>query len=100
MALYLSIPLELFVRRYIRQVADRFALTEVKKRKYDCVFLQDCKCIVYEVRPRQCRTFPWWKENLSSEKSWEEAAKYCEGIGPQGTLISYETIQTQLDKKP
>jgi hypothetical protein len=96
-ASHLSMPFELFVRRYIRQVADRFALTEIKKQNYDCVFLQNCKCIIYEVRPRQCRTFPWWKENLVSEKIWEETAASCEGISPNGRLTSFETIQKQLD---
>jgi uncharacterized protein len=97
MACHLKLPVELFMRRYIRQVGSRFSLVELKKRDYDCVFLQDCRCRVYEVRPRQCKTFPWWKENLNSEKSWEEASKHCEGIGPHGNLTSFEEIQACLD---
>jgi len=34
------------------------------------VFLKDKQCTVYPVRPAQCRTFPWWKENLSSKEAW------------------------------
>lgn len=94
---YLAMPFDLFVQRYVRQIGDRFALTEIKRRHYDCVFLQEAACRIYKVRPRQCRTFPWWKENLASEKSWAEAALYCEGID-QGPLVPCETIQKQLEE--
>ena len=97
MAAHLKIAIDLFVRKYIRCIDSRLALIELKNRDYDCVFLHDSKCIIYEVRPHQCKTFPWWKENLSSEESWNEAAKSCEGIGPHGKLISFETIQPCLD---
>jgi uncharacterized protein len=93
MAQHLLINVEYFMRKYIRRVGNRLALIELKKREYDCVFLHDRRCLVYEVRPRQCRTFPWWKENLSNEHSWESVAGLCEGIGPQGKLVPFATIQ-------
>ncbi|KAG7395592.1 hypothetical protein PHYBOEH_003466 [Phytophthora boehmeriae] len=31
-------------------------------------------------RPTQCRTFPWWPQNLVSDYDWQVAAADCEGI--------------------
>jgi uncharacterized protein len=97
MAQHLSLSPELFVQRYIRQVGDRLALIELPNRNYDCIFLKNQKCMIYDYRPRQCRTFPWWKENLTSPESWEEAALYCEGIAPEGELVPSKTIQAIVD---
>ena len=59
------------------------------------IFLKDKKCQIYSVRPTQCRTFPWWPQNLKSEKEWQEAARYCEGIHPEASLVPFETIEQQ-----
>ncbi|KAF4137788.1 putative zinc- or iron-chelating domain [Phytophthora infestans] len=45
-----------------------------------CIFLQGSKCSVYQARPTQCRTFPWWPRHLVSDYDWQLAAKDCEGI--------------------
>ncbi len=62
-----------------------------EKSNYDCIFWKE-KCIVYEVRPLQCRTFPFWDSILSSEESWKRAASSCPGIG-KGQWHNYEEIQ-------
>lgn len=48
---------------------------------YDCVFWGDEGCEVYEDRPVQCSTYPFWESILRSEESWREEARYCPGIG-------------------
>lgn len=94
MAAFLNISQELFKRRYIRSRDNRFALIEKKTDAGDvaCVFLKDKKCEVYQSRPAQCRTFPWWKENLNTEESWKLAAEGCEGINMDAPLIPYSEI--------
>jgi Fe-S-cluster containining protein len=82
-------------QKYLRNVGNRLALLEDKKN-YDCIFLRDKKCTIYLSRPKQCRTFPWWKENLRSREAWEEAARYCEGIRSEAPLVPFSTIQEQL----
>jgi len=37
-------------------------------------------CAVYEARPRQCRTWPFWRVNLKSRRQWEAAGRVCRGI--------------------
>lgn len=90
----LNMPLDLFVRKYIRQKGNRYALIERRnlKNEYDCVFLQENRCQIYKTRPSQCRSYPWWKDNLRSKACWEEASKECEGIHETATLFSYEEI--------
>lgn len=95
-AKHLNLTLETFRKKYVRQVGDRYALLEMPKN-FDCVFLEGKKCQIYSVRPKQCQTFPWWKENVSSPKAWKEAAKRCEGINhPDAPLISLKEIEKDL----
>jgi Fe-S-cluster containining protein len=64
---------------------------------YDCIFLEGNKCTIYEARPSQCKTFPWWSENIHSPKAWEEAKKRCEGIDhPESILYSQKEIDSHL----
>lgn len=96
MASHLKLTVEDFAARYLRKVGPRWSLRE-DSRSYDCIFLKDQRCSVYEVRPKQCRTFPWWAANLSSREAWEEAATRCEGIREEAPLVSLETIQEGLN---
>jgi Fe-S-cluster containining protein len=45
-----------------------------------CLFFRD-GCRIYPVRPRQCRTFPFWFANLRSQARWESIRSECPGIG-------------------
>ena len=57
-----------FTARYCRAVDiggfERLSLTE--KANYDCSLWEDGACTVYESRPLQCRSFPFWDANLAS----------------------------------
>jgi hypothetical protein len=64
----------------------------------DCVFWKD-GCSIYPVRPRQCRTFPFWSENLASEEAWKEGTATCHGAG-RGRLYRLEDIRAILRGRP
>lgn len=91
---YLKMTVKDFGKKYLRYINGRYALIE--KKNYDCIFLKDKKCTIYPVRPTQCRTFPWWMQNLASPEDWKEAAKHCEGISEDAPLVSFEVIESQL----
>lgn len=95
MAAFLNLPLQTFANRYLRRIQGRFSLRE-HPHTYDCVFLKENKCQLYDVRPTQCRTFPWWPSLLKSQADWEAAARYCEGISHQAPVVEAEQINTQL----
>lgn len=90
----LNMEVEAFCKKHIRKLGNRFALMEVKRgENYDCTFLEGKKCTIYSMRPKQCKTFPWWDENLESKKAWDDAAKECEGINhPEAPIIPLEEI--------
>lgn len=98
MARVLNISFELFTRRYIRMRDNRYALIEKRAQNgdFDCIFLKDKKCMVYEARPIQCRTYPWWRENLNSPESWKLAAEECEGINDDAPVVSFAEIERRL----
>jgi Fe-S-cluster containining protein len=101
MAQFLKITQEEFLRRYTRQVGGRIALLERRQPNgdFDCIFLKERKCSLYQARPKQCRTYPWWNENLTSPAAWQEAAEICEGIDhPDAPLISLGEIQRKIDE--
>lgn len=56
-----------------------------------CVFFENNRCQIYEARPLQCRTWPFWFGNMRSKAKWLEAAACCPGIG-QGRLFTKEEI--------
>jgi Fe-S-cluster containining protein len=60
-----------------------------EKSNYDCIFW-DSSCSVYESRPLQCRTFPFWDNILSSEYSWKTAASGCPGMNSGELHEKYE----------
>ena len=98
MAEYLDISLSLFKRKYVRQKDNKYALVELRARNYDCIFLRDNKCIVYPVRPKQCKIYPWWKENLKSKESWECAKMECEGLNDdEAPLFTKEELEKILN---
>lgn len=94
-ASFLNLTIDAFAKKYLREVNNRYSLLE-RPGNFDCVFLKDKKCEIYSVRPKQCRTFPWWAQNLKDEKSWKEASLFCEGMRNNGPLVPFETIQEQF----
>jgi Fe-S-cluster containining protein len=52
-----------------------------EQRNRDCVFYRRSGgCSVYEDRPRQCRTWPFWRSVVHSRERWEEEAEGCPGM--------------------
>ena len=94
MARFLDMSVAQFKELYVRKVGKRYSLLENEKT-FDCVFLKGKECQLYDARPTQCRTYPWWPQNLLSKKAWEETAKECEGISSEAEMVPFETIEEQ-----
>lgn len=84
-----------FMKKYTRLIDGRRSLNEDRKT-YDCVFLKENKCTLYHLRPKQCRTYPFWPQHLKSEKAWKEASQWCEGMAPDASVVPFDEIQKQL----
>jgi hypothetical protein len=83
-----------FEERFVRRVGARKSLIEFDNG--DCVFFdnQTRKCKVYEARPQQCRTWPFWDSNLRTPKAWQQTCEVCPGSG-QGKLYTVQEVLAQ-----
>lgn len=118
LAEHLKVTPEVVVEKYCRKIDGKFSLKEYRSPAglYDCVFLKETKvagrkgeagedavaqtiraCAVYPVRPLQCRTWPFWPENLSSERAWNQSAKRCPGMNATGRTFSPDQIHAIRD---
>lgn len=95
LAAHFNISLTEFTARYTKKID---GLYELKYTDKDCPFLKDNKCDVYASRPWQCRTWPFWPENMNSDVWEQEVAPSCPGVG-RGRLFSAEEIEDILKKK-
>ncbi len=60
-----------------------------------CIFLDGVRCGVYEGRPTQCRTWPFWPEVMKAKAWAAEVAAFCPGVG-KGPLIPADEIAARL----
>lgn len=97
---YLKITADQLKEKYIKRIVLRTSIIE-NPQTNDCIFLRKIegsnKCLIYPVRPNQCRTWPFWQENLNCPDSWNNAAKKCPGIN-RGSFFRLETIE-KLEKQ-
>ncbi len=91
MAKLLKLKTQVFTRTYCKRDGEYYYLNDSKKQ---CRFLEGTRCSVYEARPNQCRSWPFWPEHMNA-RAWSEVAKYCKGVG-RGPLFSPDHIQAIL----
>jgi Fe-S-cluster containining protein len=79
-----------FLDKYCK---DMDGWTVLKRSGEACIFLETTGiCSVYEARPKQCATWPYWVDNLESRRKWEiDVEAFCPGIG-RGDLDSPDEI--------
>lgn len=106
MAAALSIEPGEFIASYTEPTSKGRSLREVKNdRGWDCVFLDrqsvpgKAICGIYDARPAQCRTWPFWNMNLTGRKSWERSTSMCPGMDT-GRLYSPDEIRIIRDRSP
>jgi len=98
MAAEMNLDCETFKHRFVRKVGRDQSLLEYPDG--DCILLdpETRKCTVYQSRPIQCRTWPFWSSNLKSKKAWRETCEICPGAG-KGRLYSLEQIEIARKEK-
>ncbi len=100
LAAFLKMSVQEVQQKYCHRIGRKLSLNEKKpnaRGEYDCIFLKEVPagtelngqkltitkriCEIYPVRPLQCRTWPFWDENLFTPEDWASAAaKRCPGM--------------------
>lgn len=93
-ASHLGLTQRAFEARYTERVLGSLSFVS---KDHACVFLDERgQCSIYELRPKQCSTFPFWPELLESEGAWQrDVASFCPGVG-QGDLHDVNAIRKRL----
>jgi len=95
LARHFALDHDQFVSLYT-EAEDGFLLLRMDQP--DCPFLEEGRCRVYDARPIQCRTFPFWKENLRSRRNWVKLCEFCPGIDT-GPTHDGKAITEQVAKR-
>ena len=86
---YLGLAVDAFEDRFCT-VDDGWTILRMDRPA--CPFLENDRCRIYPVRPKQCATWPFWTENLE-RRTWEEVVSaLCPGVG-QGRRFSAAEIE-------
>ena len=94
LATLLELTASVFKKRYAEPQDGSWVL---RSRDDACIFLEHGRCGVYQARPVQCATWPFWQENME-ERVWrEEVAPFCAGVG-RGALYSAEKIEALVQR--
>ncbi|MFZ3231279.1 MAG: YkgJ family cysteine cluster protein [Pseudobdellovibrio sp.] len=93
-AKFMKIRTAEFTKKYCDRTNGVWHLKEDPKRP-DCMFLNGKRCSVYEGRPTQCRTWPFWNEVMNAKTWAKEVAAFCPGVG-KGKLWSVKEIDAIL----
>ena len=77
---------------HTRPARNQTSLTEFANG--DCTFFDPASrsCRIYEVRPQQCRTWPFWQSNIATPQAWDQTRNQCPGAG-EGEFIPWEQVQ-------
>lgn len=95
-ASYLQVDKQDFLSSLTHEIDGKTALLDGENGA--CVFLEDGRCLIYPVRPLQCRTFPFWPENLKDAASWQATKALCPGLG-KGRQYPLQEILKILDSQ-
>jgi Fe-S-cluster containining protein len=95
MALAVQLDKAAFEARYVREVRVKKSLIELANG--DCILFDPVagQCTVYQARPRQCRTWPFWESTVCTPQDWDDTVSVCPGCG-QGPLVPAEEILRQV----
>lgn len=94
LAKFLNLSTRSFTLKYCRQT-DGFWHLKEENNQPDCQFLKNKRCQIYEARPTQCRTWPFWPEVMNAKTWKKEVQAFCPGVG-KGPVHSADYIRSQL----
>ena len=96
LSIFTKLSIKDFEKLYCEKTNEFIHLKE-KNKNGNCLFLKEKRCTVYKARPTQCRTWPFWGENMNQKKWNQELSKFCPGIG-KGKIIMKKEIDKNINE--
>ena len=93
MAQSLNMSTTAFTKKFCEKEDGLYHLIDGEEGR--CLFLNGKSCGVYQGRPTQCRTWPFWPEVMNATVWEKEVAQFCPGVGT-GRLWKKSDIEEQL----
>ena len=90
---YLNLTVSRFKSEFLKREAGLW-LIEVEEDR-PCPFLVEEGCAIHKAKPAQCRSYPFWHQNLETRNHWLLTAAFCPGIN-KGPKISHVSIEELL----
>ena len=75
---YLGIERGEFIDRYLEKSGRTYV--HVVDKGECCRFLENNKCVINDVKPEQCATFPFWKEYVDRRGKLVNFDRHCAGV--------------------
>jgi len=94
----MGMPVEDWLERDCKQTYDGRYILKSRASDGICIYLSEEKtCNIYQNRPQQCAAYPWWSENLATDRSWRQAKIECPGLTAEDAiLIDGNTIKIHV----
>ena len=77
-AKHLGMSASAFTKEYLIKTADGWAISVTAKKP--CVFLSAGGCTINDAKPKQCATFPYWKEYVAKDGTLTDFDRPCPGV--------------------
>jgi len=90
---FLGLNESVLIEKYLITYKDSYSIKE--KNNFDCIFYKS-GCLINDVKPNQCRSYPFWRKSMSSYEKWKKHSKFCPGIG-FGRMFSKDEILDILE---
>jgi len=99
LAAHLGLELRQLEERFLQAHEDGSWMIVVDEAAGGCPLLAGDLCSVEEVKPGQCRAYPFWEELVGDRAAWRKEARFCEGIG-RGEEIPKEEVMRRMALDP
>jgi len=81
---FLGQTVSAFTKKYLIKTSGGWAVTVTSRKP--CIFLSESGCVINDAKPKQCGTFPYWKEYVGPDGMLKDFDRPCPGVTTKAVL--------------